>query len=214
MKYLRLLLLFIIIVESAIAQPGSVSGNVYWKYNDYVGNKADAGSDIKLISLINPTTSYKSKCDLQGNYKIEDVTPGRYLLIIKSFNTKQNPARYMRLFSIYKQQLDTAFGTNVSNFRIDIQSEIDSIYKRQMDLVQDYAKKMSVWNSSKYLKQNAKIEKALHGKIKSWFEVMPDNLKEKLNTYYYIHESFYYQIIEIQPNKNETVVTDFGITYL
>lgn len=192
----------------------TLSGNVFWKYNDYVGNKADAGSEVQLISLINPSTTYKSTCDLNGNYKIEGIAPGRYFLIIKSKNTKQDPTWYSRLFSVYKQQLDTVLNTNVSGFRTDLQAEIDTLYNKQMDLVKDYAQNMNKWKPSKYIKENEKLNTALHAKIKAWFEVMPIELKLKLNTYYYIHESLHYQIVDLTSNKTETIVTDFGNTYM
>lgn len=216
MKYLMIAAWMITLTKVNAQQStnGTISGNVYWKYNDYVGNKADAGSEVQLTSLTNPSTTFKSTCDLQGNYKIEGIQPGRYFLIIKSKNTKQDPVWYSRIFGIYKLQLDTVLSTNVSSFRPDLQAEIDTLYNKQMALVKDYAQNINKWKPSKYIKENEKLKTALHDKIKEWFSVMPSDLKMKLDTYYYIHESFYYQIVEITTNKSETIVTDFGITYL
>jgi hypothetical protein len=30
---------------------GTLTGNAYWKYNNYVGNKPDAGAEVTLYSL-------------------------------------------------------------------------------------------------------------------------------------------------------------------
>lgn len=208
----RLLPLVLFISSFANAQTGSLSGNVFWKYNDYVGNKADAGSEVHLILLSNPVSTYKSTCDLQGNYKIDGVLPGRYFLIIKSKNTKQDPIMYSRLFDVYKHQLDSILGINISDFRTDIQSQIDSLYKQQLELVKKMGRNEIKLN--KYLKEDAKIKKDMLTKIEEWFNVMSTEYKLKLDTYSSIHESFHYQIVDVQANKNEAIVTDFGTTYM
>lgn len=35
--------------ESLNGETGIVTGNVYWKYNNFVGNRADAGSSLTLL---------------------------------------------------------------------------------------------------------------------------------------------------------------------
>lgn len=207
-----LCLILLIVVNQINGQTGTISGNVYWKYNDYVGNKADAGSDVSLVSLSNPEIKLNTTCDLQGNYKLEGIAPGRYFLIVKSKNTRQDPVMFSRLFEVYKFQLDSILGIKISGFRIDMQAKIDSLYKQQFELVQKFGK--NEIKMQKYLKEDARIKKDLLSKIEEWFNAMPMEQKLKLNTASYIHDSFHYQIIDVQPNKNETVVTDFGVTYL
>lgn len=191
------------------AQTGAISGNVFWKYNNYVGNKADAGSEVVLIQLTNPAIRHKTKCDLQGNYKIEGIIPGRYFLQIKSQNTKQDPIFYTRLFKIYKETLDSAYEIKVSGFRNDLQKGIDELYQQQFDL----NKRMTQMKYANYRKENDKIEKGLLNKIKEWIESMPIEFKNKLGIYTHIHESLDYSVMEIKEDKSETVITDFGITY-
>lgn len=203
-------LILLISVNAIKAQTGSVSGNVFWKYNNYVGNKADAGSEVILIQLTNPAIQHKTKCDLQGNYKIEGIIPGRYFLQIKSQNTKQDPIFYTRLFKIFKGNLDSAYDIKVSSFRNDLQDEIDELYKQQVEL----NKKMTQMKYAIYRKENEKIEKELLSKIKEWIESMPIEFKNKLGIYTSLHESLDYEVLEIKENKNETVITDFGITYM
>jgi hypothetical protein len=209
----RLFIIYAILligINKINAQTGSISGNVYWKYNNYVGNRPDAGSEIVLIQLTHPAIQHKAKCDIQGNYKIEGIIPGRYFLQIKSQNTKQDPIFYTRLFKIFKDNLDSAYEIKVSNFRNDLQNEIDVLYEQQVEL----NKRMRQMKYAAYRKENDKIEKELHIKIKDWIESMPIEIKNKLGIYSYIHESLDYEVLEIKENKNETVVTDFGITYL
>lgn len=201
--------LLLISVNQINAQTGTVSGNVYWKYNNYVGNKPDAGSEVALMQITNPAIRHKTKCDIQGNFKIEGVTPGRYFLQIKSQNTKQDPIFYTRLFRIYKENLDSVYEIKVSSFRNDLQNEIDELYKQQVEL----NKRMTQMKYPIYKKENDKLEKELLLKIKEWIESMPIEFKNKLSIYTSVHESLDYSVLEIKENKNETVVTDFGITY-
>lgn len=207
----RLLFLLLFIPVFAFAQTSTVAGNVYWKYNDYVGNKADAGSDVYIISLTNPQNKITTKCDLQGNYRFDNLNPGRYFLWIKSKNTKQHPVMYSRLFEAYKYQLDTVFNIKISDFRKDLQIQIDSLYKAQIELVQKYAK--NEIKMGKYIKENAKVDNLLIKKTKEWFEDMPAEMKLKIDAFSNLHESFHYQIIDLAAGKNETIITDFGITY-
>jgi hypothetical protein len=183
----KLLSIFYIILLIGInkinAQTGSISGNVYWKYNNYVGNRPDAGSEIVLIQLTHPAIQHKAKCDIQGNYKIEGIIPGRYFLQIKSHNTKQDPIFYTRLFKIFKENLDSAYEIKVSNFRNDLQNEIDELYEQQVEL----NKRMTQMKYTAYRKENDKIEKELQVKIKDWIESMPIEIKNKLGIYSYIH---------------------------
>lgn len=201
--------LLLISVNQINAQTGTVSGNVYWKYNNYVGNKPDAGSEVALMQITNPAIRHKTKCDIQGNFKIEGVTPGRYFLQIKSQNTKQDPIFYTRLFRIYKENLDSVYEIKVSSFRNDLQNEIDELYKQQVEL----NKRMTQMKYAIYKKENDKLEKEMLLKIKEWIESMPIEFKNKLSIYTSVHESLDYSVLEIKENKNETVVTDFGITY-
>lgn len=203
-------LMFAGTLKAQLSATGTITGNVYWKYNKYVGNRPDAGSDIVLIQLTNPAIQHKTKCDIQGNYKIDGIIPGRYFLQVKSKNTKQDPILYTRLFKIYKAQLDSVYEIKVATFRTDLQNEIDELYQKQVEL----NKKMTEMKYSVYRKENDKIEKDLYDKIKEWIESMPIEFKNKLGIYTAIHESLDYDVVEIKENKSETRVTDFGITYM
>jgi len=89
---------------------GSISGNVTYKYNNYVGNKPDTGTVVFLISK--KVTSlpdsmgygwtrdvddyegvYATEVDGSGNYILNDIPVGEYYIVLISENTntgKQN----------------------------------------------------------------------------------------------------------------------------
>ena len=87
---------------------GKVTGTVTYKYNDYVGNKADTGAKVILVSksvtslpdslglgMISelPEGCYGKKVDGSGNYTFDNVPTGEYYLIIISANTNENMDR-------------------------------------------------------------------------------------------------------------------------
>ena len=83
---------------------GSISGNVTYKYNNYVGNKPDTGTVVFLISK--KVTSlpdsmgygwtwdvddyegiYATEVDGSGNYILNDIPVGEYYIVLISENT-------------------------------------------------------------------------------------------------------------------------------
>ena len=84
---------------------GRVTGTITYKYNDYVGNKADTGATVILVSksvtslpdsvgigmtVELPDGCYGKTVDGSGNYTFDNVPIGEYYLIIISKNTNPN----------------------------------------------------------------------------------------------------------------------------
>lgn len=85
-----------------------ISGYVIWKYNDFVGQKSDVGSEVWAFRrlgngnhylsprIFDSNSSVKEKgvyfttVDLQGKYKISNLPAGIYDLLIVSAATKRN----------------------------------------------------------------------------------------------------------------------------
>lgn len=81
-------ILFIILIASLIfscSNPkyGSLKGNAYWKYNDYVGNKPDAGTEIFLFSDTG-SRPLQQTCDVAGNFNFDKLPVGKYFVVAKS----------------------------------------------------------------------------------------------------------------------------------
>lgn len=95
----------------------TLSGTITYQYNNYVGTKPDVNSSIKVIrrEIIKPISlrmddianwpsnyvgffgsdmsskmyaGYDAKADGYGNYRIEKITPGSYLIIVISSKTQ------------------------------------------------------------------------------------------------------------------------------
>ena len=82
------LLAFLFLPILMFAQ-NSIKGNAFYKYNDYVGNKAEAGSTVYLFYADNKKKYQETKCDLAGNFAFENLDTGSYLIAVLSGNVRQ-----------------------------------------------------------------------------------------------------------------------------
>ena len=191
---------------------GILTGNAYWKYNDYVGNKADAGAEIILYSLdtIRGNMKYETTADVEGNYKIEKVLPGRYFLIVRSKNATDCPERHIKNIVIYADRLKQLFAFDIDKYKNQL-AEIDKLDSTYTAILMDD-------NDSKYgglsnkIDKYTTIEEEMRQKSEKLIEIFPDNFKSKLKLYTGYSNAFDFSIIQIEEGKTENVNTDFGIT--
>ena len=189
----------------------SISGNVSWKYNDYVGNKADAGSEVLLISMdtIRGVLKYESTADLQGNYKIENILPGSYFLVIKSKNATDCPEDHLNNLKNYETDLSQLFGLNLLPFK----KEIDAI-----DQLHEQFTKILLADESEYggytsqINQYTKIETDMRERAAKIIEKIPDDVKRKIDIYSGYSNALYFSNVRIEEGNPEVIITDFGIT--
>ena len=89
-----LLLLLVMVPCLCFSQTGKISGNAFYKYNDFVGNRPDAGCTAYLF--LNNTFIEKTKSDVSGNFYFDGLKTGSYDLIIVSNATN---ASYQESFN-------------------------------------------------------------------------------------------------------------------
>ena len=202
MKKLSLILLCVIMSSCSFFNGhGSLSGNCYWKYNDYVGNKADAGAEIELYSLDDMELKYKVTADLNGNYKIEEVPVGKYFLIIHSKNTTDCPRSHLDNLSIYNDKIKLLFGFDIKKYKAQL-NEIE-----KLDSLSNYSlfDKESTDDYYKY-------EKLANEKAIKLIESFPKDFKNKIKLYTGYSYTYDFSTITIEKDKNINVISDFGIT--
>jgi len=110
----------LIFVSACKSEPpkeyGSLSGNVFWKYNNYVGNRPDASADVTVFNLEDTTVQYSSKVDMRGDFGIDSVQAGKYLLVVWSKNTTDSYKEHFMNFAIYGRtikKIDPGFDTSL-----------------------------------------------------------------------------------------------------
>ena len=189
---------------------GTLTGNVYWKYNDYVGNKADAGALITLYSLdsIRGNVKYETTADVDGDYKFEKVLPGRYFLIVRSANATASPTQQISSIVIFADEMKQLFAFDIDKYKNQL-AEIDKLDSTYTAILMDDNDKYG--GLSNKIDKYKTIEEEMIQKSEKLIEMFPDNFKSELGLEYGYAFDFSFIIIEEGETENEN--TDFGITW-
>jgi len=200
------------VTKSINGEYGSLAGVVYWKYNNYVGNKPDIGSEITLYSrdTIRDNLKYETNVDALGNYKIEKVLPGRYLLIVQSKNSTDCPEKHLENLIRYSSEIKQLFGFDINSYKtqLDEINKIDSIHS-VIVFDKDYSKYGGL---SQKIAKYTSIEKEKRDKAEKLIESLPNSFTSKIGIYTGYSYALDISLIWIEENKTENNNTDFGIT--
>ena len=193
---------------------GSMTGNIYWKYNDYVGNKPDAGSQIYLYSNKKDLNKLETTADVQGNFNFDKLEIGEYLLIVVSENTTNSPQDQVRELQNSSNYLKEFFDFDLSNILPYKQKEV----KLRDSLIWDMRSKNNEVNSNnKFLKQLEIIRKkedTLRDLSEEVIKALPIDLTMKFGILTSYGNKFEIKRVTIEKDKATTEVFDFGITYM
>jgi hypothetical protein len=192
---------------------GSLTGNVYWKYNNYVGNKPDEGSTVYLFSADTSKAVLQTTCDVQGNFKFDKIVTGKYMAVIESKNT--NTSASDQLYEMYT--IDNYKYFDLSFDKIDstlFNNAMDNYYEVQKKELSapayySYKEKLNYYDSLELTKSKA------NNLADSLFKKIPKD--NRLMTQIYLLGSFAkkkkFKEIDIKENESENIVIDFGLTY-
>jgi len=191
-----------------------MTGNVYWKYNDYVGNKPDAGSKVYLYQNKKDATVLEATADVQGNFKFDKVETGEYLLIVVSKNTTNSPEDHVRELQNSSYYLKDFFDFDLSSVLPEKQREV----KLRDSIIWNMRRKNNEENSgNKFLKQLdiiRKKEDTLKDVSAEIIKALPIALSMKFVTLTPYGNKFEIKRVTIEKDKVTNEVIDFGITYL
>lgn len=120
--------------DTTAVTTGVVKGNITWQYNDYVGTKADVGSVIFLFpidmpkglftnaqalgiySAPIPEGCFKARVDGMGEYYIDEVPVGDYVLWVISENTSPSPKMAVASFDYINKYFSDDLLENLKSF--------------------------------------------------------------------------------------------------
>jgi hypothetical protein len=207
-----------ILLSSCGTQYGSVSGNVYWKYNNFIGNKPDAGSDIYLYAYEKNSKSLDAKADVQGNFKFEKVPTGEYLLIIVSENTRDSPDEQLRKLISSSQYLKDVFDFDLDKTLpiklTDFKFRDSSLNKMRDDImrsdIENHSKSGNADNLLKQMGIENKKQDTLRNVASEIIEALPVDLIVK----FAYGKKIEIEKIKVEKEKSTTEVIDFGTTYM
>lgn len=193
--------------------PGSVSGNVYYKYNNFVGNKPDAGASIKLFKADEAAKgpNYETTTDVQGNYKIENVIPTEYLLMIQSKNTTAKDSEIFDQLIANSKEIKEVFGADIDA----IKKEIEEVNTLDVKASEAYSNAMSDLSASgkKYVTEYGSILKLRNEKVKAILAKLPADLQKHLGLANGVGQKIELKKLTVNEAQNSQNNTDFGLTY-
>jgi hypothetical protein len=192
---------------------GRITGNVYWKYNNFVGNKPDAGSEASLYSLdtFRRDVSYKATCDVMGNFEINKILPGDYLLIVRSQNTTDSPDEHLDELLFYSDPLFKLFGYDISNENRDQIGEygaLDSLCHEAL-----MAEDIEYGTFSKRYAEYQKLQKKKMELAEIIIGKFPIEFKSKIGLYSGYSKKLKFHKVTVDEAKTSNEIIDFGITY-
>ncbi|HAH56170.1 MAG TPA: hypothetical protein DCM02_13040 [Flavobacterium sp.] len=200
--------------ESINGGYGSMTGNVFWKYNEFVGNRADTGAEVVLYSTdtIRKGLKYTAKVDLQGKYKFDKVLSGNYFLVVRSENTTECPEDHIEMLGLYANELKVVFGFDLIKYKKQL-DEINKLHNLYLDILIDE-------DSDKYggisnqIAKYSKLDNQVRDKSAKLIESFPEDFKSKIKMYSSYGNSYDFSSIAIIENKNIDEISDFGLTCL
>jgi hypothetical protein len=192
---------------------GQLTGNVYWKYNNFVGNKPDAGSEASLYSLdtLRKDLKYEATCDVMGNFKFDKVLPGYYLLIVKSRNTTNSPDGHLNRLLLYSSYLSRLFGYDIykeNKNQIQEYKVLDSLYNKAL-----MADEKEYGSFSKRYDAYRKLEKQKMDFAETIIDKLPKDFTSKIGIYTGYSKKIELSSVTIDEGKTSNEIIDFGITY-
>jgi len=114
--------------EATVEQKGRLRVNVTYKYNDFVGSRADVGASVVLQSVNSETNIFSGKVGGDGYAVISQIIPGKYLCLIISANAKSGGEipqedtdrikKYMTFSPPLNDQLANIYLLNATMFKI------------------------------------------------------------------------------------------------
>jgi hypothetical protein len=215
MKKTVFLVIAALAIVSCTKNPGSFSGNVFYKFNDFVGNKPDAGSAVKLYNVDKGAepAKYEAITDVQGNYKIENVAPADYLLFIQSKNTTAKLTDIVDQLVANSKEVKDVFGASTDGIKTKneelkaIAVKMDKAYANAME----HASETAV--SDGYIKEYGELIKEKEEKTKAILSEMPKELQAALAITEGTGPKVELKKVQVEEAKNAQNNTDFGITY-
>jgi hypothetical protein len=182
---------------------GTVKGNVYWRYNDFVGDKPDAGASVALYDFKDSNTIYRQETDLRGDYEFKDIPAGAYLLIIRSKNTTASAGDNITELYFAGYELDTFFRTNVKEV---LEKKIWQLH-RYDSLSSEYVRADNnplqfIYRDSAEIVSKEMIDELPEKVKRATFVLGPGSNKVRV------------ELIRVAKDQTTSKVTDFGITYM
>lgn len=193
---------------------GSLLGNIYWKYNNFVGNRPDAGSRIDIYSLTDSTIRLHTIADVRGDYRFDSIPVGEYIAIVQSKSTTKSAKDNLGELYMSSPYLERVFNVKYdslfkSNFYRKIEF-FDSLSDAALN-GDPTSKSLDQLNAS--LKWTNAYKDSSINVADSIINMMPATIKISTGVFSNGSNSVDIKQFTIEKNRTTNLVTDFGTTY-
>jgi hypothetical protein len=142
-----------------------------------------------------------------GNFKIDKILPGYYMLIVQSKNTTNSPDEHLQSLLTYSPFLERIFGYNIrdsNKAELIKYEELDSLYRKVLFSKYDYGKDYNTYR--KVTSQRMELANSI---IASF----PNEFRYKIGVLTGYSGKIEITSFQIEEGKTRNEIIDFGITY-
>jgi hypothetical protein len=156
-----------------------------------------------------------TQCDVQGNFRFNNIADGKYLVLIVSKNTNTPGIDNFNSFDVFNDISLKYFGIDIHKYH----PYYDSVFYYKKVYEGALGTKINMWKMNKQLKDvEAKKDayfNSIHNLFEHAYEKVPFSAKYALIP---LHLTFQpkmkFQEIEVKQGNSQVIVTDFGVTYM
>ena len=217
MKILYSLFLFGLLSSCKAKKPveyGSLNGNIYWKYNNFVGNRPDAGSSIDIYSLTDSTFHEKATADIRGDYRFDSIPTGDYIAIIQSKNTTKSAKDNLMQVYLNSPYLERIFHVKFRDiFEAEYYKKIHAYDSLSIAALMGDASKKNLNELNASLKWHEAYKDSSNKVADSMINLIPREIRMQTGVYGNGSNSIKIESFKIDKNRTTSLITDFGITY-
>lgn len=198
------------------ATRNKIVGNVFWLYNNFVGNRGDNGAIVRLISSNDNSILAETKADKEGDFEFNNVLSDYYRLMVVSKNVTQDLSFGQYPIEKYLNIMDTATA-RIFRERITIYDALE-----QHKELRAYEERLAEnWGAnrdwSETYHKRKKLEESLQSLVyDSIYSFIPYTLRKELNINSSWDKSYFkikIQVINLKDNEDLKIAVDFASTY-
>lgn len=189
---------------AAIGQKGQLSGQVYYLYNNYIGNRPDAGAKIIITSISDTTRILETTTDLSGKFELSNLSTGDYIICVRSKAQTSRPYMSYLNFISNNDNIKAITGLDLKNYNLELQEEIKMLTERYWEENNKKRPKLAEIKKIELRRDDVAI-KFIRGAF--------DALRKKtgiLTSFDRIH----IEKVSIIDNNETKINVDFGISYM
>ncbi len=209
---MKRLLFFLLISHLSCKSPhqtprsyGNLHGNVFWKYNDYVGNKPDGGSSVAVYNTADTSYIGQATCDVRGDFAIDSIPEGYYFVIVNSKSTNESSTDAIKKIYVNKPFL--------KQITKDSLNGLLRAYNETERYEQLYNGAFTTNEKALPLRQRLAYKDSMNKTSGRWIDSLPATVRYKIGKIFSVSQKVDYEFVSIKPRKTENIVVDFGITY-